>query len=152
MVRKKVFTELGGYDATLKYEDYDFFVRSSRNYKYYFINELLTLKRDVKGSSSYQWYQRKNNPYLTSTLQVLRKYLWLCKDKNEMEASLSSIRYHMRQSLFLECYSLTKEYYQLIKSLNKLTLTDKAMYQLASFRIPLYNLFSLYRGVAFKLK
>lgn len=151
MVRKNVFTDLGGYDPTLNYEDYDFFIRSSRNYQYYFINELLTLKRDVKGSNSYQWHQRKNNPYLTSTLQVLKKYVWLSKDKKEIESSLSSIRYHMRQSLFLECYDLTKEYYLLIKNMNQATFIDNVIYKLASWKFPLYNLFSLYRALAHKL-
>ncbi|MDQ3394436.1 MAG: glycosyltransferase, partial [Bacteroidota bacterium] len=34
MARREVFDHLGGYDESLAYEDFDFFVRSSRNFKF----------------------------------------------------------------------------------------------------------------------
>jgi glycosyltransferase involved in cell wall biosynthesis len=36
MMRKQVLTALGGYDESLSYEDFDFWVRSARRYQYYF--------------------------------------------------------------------------------------------------------------------
>lgn len=145
MMKKKVLEELGGYDPSLSYEDYDFFIRSSRNYKYFFINEVLTGKRDVKGSDSYSWYKRKHNLHLSSTLKILKKYLWLCKNEEEINAGLSSIRYHMRQSLFMECHSLCIDYFELLKGLNKNTITDKFIYTMALAKLPLFRFYNLYK-------
>jgi len=145
MMKKKVLEELGGYDGSLSYEDYDFFIRSSRIYKYYFLDEILTIKRDVKGSGSYSFYKRKKNDHLESTFKVHKKYLWLCKNKEEMNAGLSSIRYHMRQSLFMECYSLCIEYFYLLKGLNKNSMVDKIIYSMAKARLPLFKLYHLYQ-------
>jgi hypothetical protein len=145
MMKKKVLNDLGGYDPSLSYEDYDFFIRSSRYYKYHFINEVLTGKRDVKGSDSYSWFKRKHNLHLTSTLKIHKKYLWLCKNEDEINAGLSSIRYHMRQSLFMECYSLCIQYFELLKGLNKNTFTDRVIYSIAKTRLPLYYFYNIYK-------
>jgi glycosyltransferase involved in cell wall biosynthesis len=145
MMKKKVLNDLGGYDPSLSYEDYDFFIRSSRYYKYHFINEVLTGKRDVKGSDSYSWFKRKHNLHLTSTLKIHKKYLWLCKNEDEINAGLSSIRYHMRQSLFMECYSLCIQYFELLKGLNKYTFMDRVIYSIAKTRLPLYYFYNIYK-------
>ena len=42
LIKREVLEELGGYDESLSYEDYDFWVRSARNWKYIFLNENLT--------------------------------------------------------------------------------------------------------------
>ncbi|MES2730706.1 MAG: glycosyltransferase, partial [Bacteroidota bacterium] len=47
MMRKQVLDELGGYDESLSYEDFDFWVRSSRNYHYHYLDEVLTIRREV---------------------------------------------------------------------------------------------------------
>jgi glycosyltransferase involved in cell wall biosynthesis len=150
MVRKSVYLDLGGYDANLSYEDYDFFIRSSRKYKYHFMDEILTYKREVKGSNSRSFYKSKTNPHLASTLIVLKKYIWLCKDDEEKNAALSSIRYHMRQSLYLECYDLVKKYYRLLQDLKKNNLGDKVLLYLSYFGLPLNKVYSLYRFIAHK--
>jgi glycosyltransferase involved in cell wall biosynthesis len=44
IMRKSLLEELGGYDENLGYEDFDLWIRSARNYKYYYLDEVLTLK------------------------------------------------------------------------------------------------------------
>ncbi len=56
MIRREVFAALGGYDESLSYEDFDFWVRSSRIYRYAFLNERLTSIRKLKSSMSTGWY------------------------------------------------------------------------------------------------
>ncbi len=73
MSRRAVYEALGGYDESLSYEDFDFWVRSARAYRYFFLDEVLTLKRRVAGSHSTQFYNRRHNPHLASTLEVCRK-------------------------------------------------------------------------------
>lgn len=150
MVRKSVFNELGGYDTKLNYEDYDFYIRSSRNYKYFFLNEILTHKREVKGSDSTRWYRANENPHLKSTLIVLKKYIWLCKNEEEINASLHSIRYHMRQSLYMQCYELAKAYFELIRDLEKINFSDRVIYFLASVKFPLNIFYYQYRKIVHK--
>jgi glycosyltransferase involved in cell wall biosynthesis len=145
MVRKKVLEELGGYDENLSYEDYDFFVRSSREYRYFYIDKPLTLKREVAGSDSSSWYKKgSNNTHLPSTLLVCKKALWLCKNNEEKLALLHSIRYHFRQAYFLNVFELVKEYYELIGSINEHSVIDKIILNLARKKISLYAPYLFY--------
>ena len=50
MMRKQVFDRLGGYDEALAYEDFDFWVRSSRDFKYCYTPEALVRRRVVNSS------------------------------------------------------------------------------------------------------
>jgi glycosyltransferase involved in cell wall biosynthesis len=143
MIKKKVLDELGGYDENLSYEDYDFFVRSSREYKYFYIDEVLTLRRVVKGSDSSSWYKTENNTHLASTLIICRKALWLCRDLEEKKALLHSVRYHFRQSYFMNNFQVAKEYYELINQVGKSSMIDKIILYLVIKKIKIH---SLYKG------
>ena len=44
MIRRQVLDDLNGYDESLSYEDFDFWVRSSRKYHYAFTNDVLVQK------------------------------------------------------------------------------------------------------------
>src|SRR5690349_1932030 len=58
MIRRQVLEALGGYDETLAYEDFDFWVRSSRTFKYCFLDEKLTCVRRTNASMSSGWYRQ----------------------------------------------------------------------------------------------
>lgn len=148
MVRKKVLEELGGYDENLSYEDYDFFVRSSREYRYFYIDKPLMLKREVVGSDSSSWYKTgTNNTHLSSTLLVCKKALWLCKTKEEKTALLHSVRYHFRQAYFLNVFLLVEDYYELIGSIHKQSITDKIILRLSRKNINVYPIYLYYLKV-----
>ncbi len=138
MVRKSVFDTLGGYDENLSYEDYDFFVRSSRIVRYFYVDKLLTEKREVKGSDSSSWYKKGNNPHLTSTLVVCKKALWLCQDSEEKMALLYSVRYHFRQSYFLAGFELANEYYLLMNTIGKIRWVDRVLFFLVQKKVNVY--------------
>ncbi|WP_281298463.1 glycosyltransferase family 2 protein [Flavobacterium limnophilum] len=82
MYKKEIFDKLNGYDTTLSYEDFDFWIRVSRDYNIEFIDEILIKKRITTNSLQTTLYTKKNkNSY--STYIILRKAYKLNKNKNE---------------------------------------------------------------------
>jgi glycosyltransferase involved in cell wall biosynthesis len=144
MVRRSVLIELGGYDESLSYEDYDFFVRSSRNYKFHFVNKPLIYKRELKSSLAMGFYKKDQNPHLSSTLVVCKKALWLCRNEEEKKALLHSVRYHFRQSYFLGLYTLAGEYYKLIQAIGKDSVVDKMIFTLVKNKVNVYKWYMFY--------
>ncbi len=72
MIRRDVLTQIGGYDESLGYEDFDFWVRTTPHYKYHYLDDVLMQKRIVSGSLSGQFY-RPENDLLRSSLVVCGK-------------------------------------------------------------------------------
>lgn len=97
MSRRSVLTMLNGYDETLAYEDFDFWIRSSRHFKYFYTPKILVHKRIVKGSMSDQQFKR-GNPQQLSTYKVCEKILALNQSKEENEALKERIAYEIRQA------------------------------------------------------
>lgn len=98
MIKKTVLDNLGGYDENLSYEDFDFWVRSSRSFNYVFTDEILVKKRIVKKSHS---RAQKNilNKHIASTRMVCQKAFNLCHSKEEFEALLQRIKYERKWAL-----------------------------------------------------
>ncbi len=101
MMRRSVLEELGGYDDNLNYEDFDFWVRSSRKYKYAFTDRVLMQKHVLSGSLSTKQKQHKN-PHSLSTAIVCEKALKLNKTKEENKALLKRVNYELKWALATE--------------------------------------------------
>jgi glycosyltransferase involved in cell wall biosynthesis len=144
MSRRAVYEALGGYDESLSYEDFDFWVRSARAYKYFYLDGVLTLKRRVTGSNSAQFYNRRHNPHLASTLTVCRKAHRLNRTREEHEALARSVRYHLRQALFTENFGLVRAYGDLLGEVRGLGPADRLLLLLARYRVPLFPLYRFY--------
>lgn len=149
MSRRAVYQELGGYDESLCYEDFDFWVRSARNYRYFFLDEVLTLQRRTSGSDSTRWYRRRHNPHLAATLKVCEKAYWLNRNEEEHQALANSVRYHLRQALFTENFGLAEAYGKLLKKVAGLKTADKLFLALARYQIPLFPLYKVYARLRF---
>ncbi len=113
MIDKEVLDTLGGYDEELYYEDFDFWVRSSRHYKYCFTNKVLVKKRVHKESMSKAQYQPKSK-MLPTTLKVCQKAYELCRTKEEFHALGIRIRYELRQAVISNNYSVGNEFHKLL--------------------------------------
>ncbi len=98
MIKKRVFDELNGYDESLSYEDFDFWIRSSRNYKYLFNKAPLVKKRIIKDSLS-SLQSSFFNRHQRSTLKVCEKILALNKTPQEHRALIKRCNYEIRQCL-----------------------------------------------------
>ena len=86
---------LGGYDENLRYEDFDFWIRSSRTFKYCYTPEVLVKKRIVKNSLSAKQV-KKLNPQLNSTYQVCKKIFHLNRTPEERKELSKRVLYEIQ--------------------------------------------------------
>lgn len=90
MVKKSVFEKLKGYDENLSYEDYDFWIRASRNHNIEFLDSILIQKRILPNSLHANFFKSKNK-HGYSTHQILTKAFKLNRNKKENKNLLSRI-------------------------------------------------------------
>jgi glycosyltransferase involved in cell wall biosynthesis len=98
LMRRACLEALGGYDETLAYEDFDFWVRASRNWQFLYLDEITTRKRKHPRSMSAQAY-RRHDPYLASTIRVCAKALALAVTPAEHAALAVRLRSELRQAV-----------------------------------------------------
>jgi glycosyltransferase involved in cell wall biosynthesis len=98
MMRRSVLEALGGYDELLAYEDFDFWVRSARDWQYCFTDQVLVKKRIVPYSWSSRQYERKSRQ-LESTLRVCLKAQQLNRSAAEDKALAKRLAYEIRQAI-----------------------------------------------------
>lgn len=98
MFRKEVIHELNGYDETLAYEDFDFWIRSSRNYKYCYSPEILVKKRLLEKSLSARQFERRSK-HQETTYKVCEKIFSLNRSAEERKALSQRLIYEIGQSL-----------------------------------------------------
>jgi glycosyltransferase involved in cell wall biosynthesis len=115
MSRRSVFTMLNDYDETLAYEDFDFWIRSSRHFKYFYSPEVLVKKRIVKGSMSDTQF-RKDSPQQLSTLRVCEKIRSLNTSEDENDALRQRLWYEFRQAVLRTDLALASKYFRLIRN------------------------------------
>ena len=114
MIRREVFEKLDGYDESLAYEDFDFWVRSSRYFDYSYTPEPLVKKRIHYFSMGKRQYKRGSRQ-LQSTLKVCEKALALNTNENENEALRKRIHFELRQALKLGELVLAMNYWKLLR-------------------------------------
>ncbi|MEI9918027.1 MAG: glycosyltransferase [Bacteroidota bacterium] len=115
MSRRSVLTMLNGYDESLAYEDFDFWIRSSRHFKYFYTPEILIKKRIVKGSLSEKQFEKGNVQQL-STYKVVEKIKTLNKSKEEKAALRERLWYELRHAILRTEFSLAAKYFRLIRN------------------------------------
>jgi glycosyltransferase involved in cell wall biosynthesis len=136
MMRRQVLTQLGGYNEALSYEDYDFWVRSARHWRYHFQDQVLTYKRTQPHSHGAGFYRLRHNPHLASTLQVCQHAAALNRAPAENASLAASVRYHFRQAVFTENFALAQQFFALLIQLQPPTWPDRAVRALAWLRPP----------------
>ena len=119
MYRTEVIRSLGGYDESLAYEDFDFWIRSSRNYYYCYSPEVLVRKRVVKRSMSQKQFSFFSSQQ-KSTYRVCEKILALNRTTAEQTALARRIRYEVRVCIRLFAFSLLIQYVRLYRRNNAL--------------------------------
>jgi hypothetical protein len=114
MIRKAVFDNLGGYDESLAYEDFDFWVRSARLFDYSYTPEALVKNRILYNSLGNRQYKR-GSKQLRSTLKVCEKAFDLNRTREEHDALKTRIHYELRQAIRLGELKLARDYWRLLK-------------------------------------
>jgi len=118
MTKRSVLMQLGGYDETLAYEDFDFWIRSSRVYHYAYVDECLVAKRITPKSLSTRFRRRGNQRMFESTARICQKIAWLNRTKIEDGALVHRITYEIRQSIRYGAHDASLIYLSLMKELN----------------------------------
>lgn len=148
MMRRSVLNSLGGYDETLTYEDFDFWVRSARLFKYAFLNEKLTKIRKTGSSMSAGWYV-PGDKQLYSTYLVCKKAQKLNKDEEGAKALVIRVRYEFRQSVISENHKEAELFYTLLTELGANNRIDAIFNVVNKFRLPLSGFRNTYHRIRF---
>jgi glycosyltransferase involved in cell wall biosynthesis len=113
MFRRSVVDELNGYDESLAYEDFDFWIRSSRLYLYAYSPDVTVKKRMLKTSMSIN--QQRSIQQQRSTFRVCEKIFGLNRNEDERAALSRRIRYEIRMNLKQGNLRLVADYFSLLK-------------------------------------
>jgi glycosyltransferase involved in cell wall biosynthesis len=148
MVRSEVFTTLQGYDESLAYEDFDFWIRSARIFKYAFLPKVTMKIRVSSGSMSAKAYL-KGDKQLHSTYLVCKKAATLNESPEEDKALASRLRYEIRQSVFSGNRVEAELFYELLREMGYLDGISKVLINLAKLNLPLHRIRSLYLKLRF---
>ncbi|MDX1629538.1 MAG: glycosyltransferase [Fulvivirga sp.] len=149
LVKKVVMDDIGGYDESLAYEDFDFWVRSSRKWKYAYLDEALTRVRKVKNSLSSSLYQ-PGDQQLHSTYLVCRKAQSLNKNKSEDDALAERVRYEIRQAVFTNNPGEARLFYSLLKELKSASMLYKILLLVSRLKLPLATVRKIYRKLRYQ--
>ncbi|GAB4033636.1 glycosyltransferase [Spirosoma gilvum] len=144
LIRRAVLDRLGGYAEALSYEDFDFWVRSARLYQYAYLDEVLTLKRQLPHSLSRQIIQR-HNELLPSTLVVCLKAFDLCQTPAEFDALASRLSTFIRKAFYAEQFTLALQFSSLLNQITKPDLLTRCIVGLSHMHLPINCVYRLYR-------
>lgn len=100
MFTRQVADVLGGYDETLSYEDFDFWVRSSRVFGYGYSPEVLVKRRVSKNSLGEKQFNLFSK-HSKSTYRVCEKILRLNSSQEDQRALRHRILYEIKLNLRL---------------------------------------------------
>lgn len=126
MIKREVFETLNGYDETLKYEDFDFWVRSSRVYEYIFNKAPLVKKRVVPKSHGVKQFALRSK-YMFSTYEVCQKIFHLNQTQQEDALLIKRINYEIRQCIKTLNFSLVIPYLKLRKDTQRRLSSSSSM-------------------------
>lgn len=135
IIRKCVLDEMDGYDEQLAYEDFDLWIRSSRKYKYAYLDRRLTHVRRWRASMSTGWY-KPGDAQLHSTYLVCRKILKLNRTPEEHRALITRLRYELRQAVMSTNKHEATLFYRFLAELNAASTGDKFFYRMRNLPIP----------------
>ncbi len=144
MMRRDMLTDLGGYDETLAYEDFDLWVRSARSYRYAYIDEVLTQKRLLPDSLGQQ-IVKVENALLDSTWRVCQKAYELCRNPDEFKALANRIRLFIRKCFYAEHYKLAQKFGQLLMQIEPPGLMSRTILILCRMHLPVNSVYRRYR-------
>ena len=148
MVKRNVFVELNGYDENLVYEDFDFWVRSARIFKYAFVNETLTKIRKSRKSMSTGWY-KQGDLQLHSTYLICKKIKKLNRDPKDVEALIKRVRFEIRQSVFSKNIKEAELFYTLLTELINPNCMDRLLINIRHLPFPFRFIRNLYHIIRY---
>jgi glycosyltransferase involved in cell wall biosynthesis len=118
MFTREVIEHLQGYDEGLTYEDFDFWIRSSRKFRYSYSPEVLVKKRIVSKAMTHGQF-RVFSKHSLSTYRVCEKIMRLNQTKEENAALSKRILYEAVLNLRLLNFRLAFKFLWLRTQINQ---------------------------------
>jgi glycosyltransferase involved in cell wall biosynthesis len=143
MMRRFILNRLGGYDESLTYEDFDFWLRSSILCKYSYQDEVLTHKRVVNNSLSSLVF-KPGSGMLESTYAVCNKAYDLNRNQEDFEVLAKRIRTFIRKCLYAQEFELGIRFRKLLNYIEDPGLTTDFIVLLCRMRLPVNRLYRFY--------
>ncbi len=143
MMRRSLLDRLGGYDESLAYEDFDFWVRSAVICKYSYQDEVLTQKRILRRSLSTRSYE-PGSGMLESTYVVCNKAYDLNRNQAEFDALALRIRAYIRKCFYTQEFELAGRFRQLLNYIEDPGLATEFIVLLCRLRLPFNWLYRVY--------
>ena len=143
MIRTSILKEMNGYDETLAFEDFDFWVRSSVKYYYYYQDEVLTLKRNAPGSLATRVYKKKSG-MLESYYAVCNKAYDLNRNQEEFDLLAARIRTFIRKCLYAQEFELAVRFRKLLNYIENPGLQTDFIVFLCKIRFPVNRIYTFY--------
>ncbi len=143
MVRKSALFSLGGYDESLSYEDFDFFIRSAHSYKYHYIDEVLTRKRVLKTSLGTQFY-RVGNDMLNSSWAVCNKAYDLNHSQEEFDLLAVRIREFIKKCFVAQDPNSAIKFRKLLNYIEEPGWKTNTLVWLCRLRLPVNIFYQFY--------
>lgn len=143
MMRRALLDRLGGYDETLSYEDFDFWVRSAVICKYGYQDEVLTQKRILRHSLSNLSY-KPGSGMLESTYAVCEKAYDLNRTQAEFDALAKRIRTYVRKCFYAQEFELAVRFKELLNYIENPGLATELIVLLCRMRLPISWLYQFY--------
>jgi len=143
MMRTDALRELGGYDDTLKFEDFDFWVRSAVKFKYCYQDEVLTHKRILPGSLATLVY-KKNSGMLASYYTVCNKAYDLNRDQEEFDLLAARIRTFIRKCFYAQEFELALKFRMLLNYIENPGWKTELVVFLCRMHLPVNGLYRFY--------
>jgi glycosyltransferase involved in cell wall biosynthesis len=100
MFTREVIDYLHGYDESLTYEDFDFWIRSSRDFNYTYSSRVFVKKRVTANALARKQFIVFSH-YSRSTFKVCEKILLLNRNKDEQQQLTKRIGYEIKLNLRL---------------------------------------------------
>lgn len=145
MMRADYLKEMGGYDENLAYEDFDYWVRTARKYKFHYLDSVLTAKRSLSNSHGKKFFKTGFEKMQQSTLEVCKKAYKLNQNLLENTALIKRAKYEMKQCYFTKNYRVCLGYAKLLKKLKALNSADALIANLAKRKINLSGVYQRLR-------
>ncbi|MBK0402021.1 glycosyltransferase [Adhaeribacter sp. BT258] len=148
IMRRTVFDKLNGYDETLAYEDFDLWVRSAPDFKYFFLDRILTKRRIHAAQMSQQQY-KPNDKQIFSTITVCKKAQKLLRTEREKQALKKRVIHELIQAVFTRNFEATRQLYGLLQDLGPVPAKMKMLVAIHKLPFPFERTRQLYQQIRF---
>lgn len=101
LFRTEALREVGGYDESLSFEDFDIWMRLLRRGEAVYVPELVCAYRQHGASVSVRQLRERDEAMLASVYRICQKAFALAEEDEDRRAVTGFVRYHLRLSAYL---------------------------------------------------